>query len=95
MMKRTALLINTARGPLIDEGAQAEALAAGGIAGAGLDVLATEPPPTDHPLVGAEHCQMTPHIAWASRASRRRLLQIAVDNVAAFLAGAPQNVVDP
>ena len=95
MMKRTALLINTARGPLIDEEALAEALAAGGIAGAGLDVLATEPPPTNHPLVAAENCQMTPHIAWASRASRRRLLQIAVDNVAAFLAGSPQNVVDP
>lgn len=95
MMKRTALLINTARGPLVDERALAEALAAGEIAAAGLDVLTTEPPPSDHPLVGAVGCQITPHIAWASHSARQRLLAVAVDNVAAFLAGRPQNVVNP
>ena len=92
-MKPTALLINTSRGPLIDEAALAAALNAGTIAGAGLDVLATEPPPADHPLYTAANCFITPHIAWATRAARSRLLDIAVENVRTFLAGQPQNVV--
>ena len=93
-MKPTALLINTGRGPLIDEAALADALARGEIAGAGLDVLSSEPPAADHPLVGLDNCVITPHIAWATRAARSRLLDVVVDNVAAYLAGQPQNVVD-
>ena len=94
LMKPTALLINTSRGPLIDEMALAEALEAGKLAGAGLDVLATEPPPEHNPLLHAKNCQITPHIAWATRSSRNRLLNTSVENVAAFLAGKPQNVVN-
>ncbi len=94
MMKSSALLINTSRGPLVDEQALAEALNEGRIAGAGLDVLSEEPPPPDHRLPAARNCYVTPHIAWAARASRQRLLHIAVDNIAAFLAGKPRNVVN-
>jgi glycerate dehydrogenase len=94
VMKRTALLINTSRGPLIDEPALAAALRNGTIAGAGLDVLSVEPPPTDHPLFAAPNCIITPHLAWATSAARRRLMRIAVDNVRAFLAGQPRNVVN-
>jgi glycerate dehydrogenase len=93
LMKQTALLINTGRGPLVDEGALAEALNAGTIAGAGLDVLSVEPPPADNPLFSAKNCCITPHIAWATKASRKRLLESVVGNVAAFLAGKPRNVV--
>ncbi len=95
LMKPSALLINTSRGPLIDEGALAEALNSGGIAGAGLDVLSIEPPPADNPLLSAENCFVTPHIAWATRAARQRLLHTVVENVRAFLEGRPQNVVNP
>lgn len=94
MMKSSALLINTSRGPLVDEQALADALNEQRLAGAGLDVLAEEPPPRDHPLPAARNCYVTPHIAWAARASRQRLLHVAVDNVAAFLAGQPRNVVN-
>jgi glycerate dehydrogenase len=94
LMKKTAFLINTSRGPVVDEEALAEALNSGSLAGAGLDVLAREPPPKDNPLIMAKNCQITPHISWATRASRLRLMQIAVENIAAFLAGRPQNVVD-
>jgi glycerate dehydrogenase len=94
MMKPSAYLINTGRGPLVDEAALAEALNSGRIAGAGLDVLSTEPPPGDNPLLGAKNCCLTPHIAWATRAARQRLLDVAVANVRAFLAGKPQNVVN-
>jgi glycerate dehydrogenase len=92
-MKPTALLINTARGPLIDEPALAEALHKGTIAGAGLDVLSTEPPSADNPLLSAPRCIVTPHIAWASMEARKRLLQIAAENIQAFLQGKPVNVV--
>jgi len=92
-MRPKAVLINTSRGGLIDEAALAEALRAGRIAGAYLDVLSAEPPPADHPLVGLANCWITPHIAWASLEARTRLLEVAVDNVRAFLAGTPTNVV--
>jgi len=92
-MKPSAFLINTGRGPLIDESALADALANGTIAGAGLDVLSSEPPSADNPLLRAPNCIITPHIAWATVASRRRLLRIAADNVKAYLDGVPSNVV--
>ena len=93
LMKETAFLINTSRGPLVDERDLADALNAGGIAGAGMDVLAVEPPPPDNPLLTAKNCVITPHIAWATRSARQRLLQTSVDNLAAFVAGEPRNVV--
>jgi glycerate dehydrogenase len=95
-MKPSAFLLNTSRGPLVDEAALADALNRGALAGAGLDVLAAEPPPADNPLLTAKNCVITPHIAWATRAARTRLMRAAVENVRAFLAGRPQNVVgDP
>lgn len=93
LMKPTAYLINTARGPLVDEAALETALGEKRIAGAGLDVLTVEPPPADHPLYAIENCHITPHIAWATRAARQRLLNTAVENLQAFLAGSPQNLV--
>jgi len=92
-MKPTAFLLNTSRGPLVDEAALAEALNAGRIAGAGLDVLSTEPPHPDNPLLTARNCIVTPHQAWATRAARARLMSVAVANVKAFLDGNAQNVV--
>ncbi len=94
LMKPTAFLINTSRGPLINEQALADALSAGTIAGAAVDVLSVEPPAPDNPLLSAKNCIVTPHIAWATRASRSRLMDIAVDNVRAFLAGNPVNAVN-
>jgi glycerate dehydrogenase len=94
-MKPSAYLINTARGPLVDEQALADALNAGRLAGAGLDVLSQEPPSPDNPLLKAKNCLITPHIAWATRAARSRLMQTAVANVRAFQAGQPANVVNP
>ena len=94
-MKTSAFLINTSRGPLVDEQALAAALGSGGIAGAGLDVLSVEPPPPDNPLLRAKNCFVTPHIAWATRAARERLLGTVVENLSAFLEGRPQNVVNP
>ena len=93
-MKSFAFLLNTSRGPLIDEHALAEALNTGRIAGAGLDVLAVEPPSASNPLLNAKNCIITPHIAWATRAARARLMEVAVANVAAFIQGKPQNVVN-
>ncbi len=92
-MKPGAYLINTSRGPLINEANLASALNRGVIAGAALDVLAQEPPPSEHPLFSAKNCLITPHIAWATRAARERLLNTAVANLQAFCAGRPQNVV--
>jgi len=92
-VKPGALLLNTARGGLIDEAALADALRAGRLAGAAVDVLASEPPPADHPLLRAPNCVVTPHIAWASLPARRRLMAVTVENVRAFLAGAARNVV--
>ena len=92
-MKRTAFLINTARGALVNEADLAAALDAGTIAGAGLDVLTVEPPPASNPLLTAKNCVITPHIAWATRNARRRLIEVTAANVQAFLAGQPRNVV--
>jgi len=93
-MKPTALLINTSRGPLIDEAALAEALCAGRLAGAGLDVLSEEPPQGPNPLLSAPNCYVTPHIAWATLAARKRLMNVTVENVASFLTGQPRNQVN-
>ena len=93
-MKPTAFLINTSRGPLVVEQDLADALNAGRIAGAGLDVLVTEPPVADNPLFTAKNCYITPHISWATASARARLMQTAVDNVKAFMDGTPQNVVN-
>lgn len=92
-MKSTAFLLNTSRGQLVDEAALAQALTTYQIAGAGLDVLSVEPPPADNPLLQAPNCLVTPHIAWATRAARARLMQIAIANVKGFLQGKVQNVV--
>ncbi|HKQ37551.1 MAG TPA: D-2-hydroxyacid dehydrogenase [Verrucomicrobiae bacterium] len=92
-MKPSAFLLNTSRGALIDEMALADALNREQIAGAGLDVLSVEPPNADNPLFKAKNCFITPHIAWATRAARLRLIDAAVDNVRAFMAGKPKNVV--
>lgn len=93
-MKPTAFLINTARGPLIDSEALAEALNAGRIAGAGMDVLTTEPPAESEPLLSARNCYVTPHNAWATREARLRLMAETVANVKAFFEGNPRNVVN-
>ncbi len=91
LMKPTAILINTGRGPLLDEQAVADALKAGKLYAVGVDVLTEEPPRNGSPLISAPRCYITPHIAWASTAARRRLIEIATGNVAAFLRGEPQN----
>lgn len=95
LMKRSALLINTSRGPLVVEQDLANALNTGRIAGAALDVLPQEPPSDGSPLFKANNCVLTPHIAWATLEARSRLMDLAVANLAAFLAGRPQNVVTP
>ena len=93
LMKPTARLINTARGPLVDERALAYALNQGKIAGAGLDVLAVEPPAPDNPLLTARNCVITPHIAWATGASRQRLMETVAGNLEAWIKGRPVNTV--
>jgi len=93
-MKPTAYLINTSRGALIHEPDLADALRSNRIAGAALDVLSTEPPPADHPLIGLANCIITPHNAWLSREARERILHVTVQNIQQALKGAPQNVVN-
>jgi glycerate dehydrogenase len=92
-MKKTAFLINTGRGPLINETDLAEALNNETIAGAGLDVLSVEPASPDNPLPKAKNCFITPHIAWATLEARTRLMEIATENLKAFIQGNPKNVV--
>ncbi len=92
-MKPTAFLINTGRGPLVHEADLADALNKGIIAGAGLDVLTTEPALPGNPLLTARNCFITPHMAWATLEARTRLMTIAIDNLRAFLDGHPQNVI--
>jgi len=94
LMKPTAYLVNTARGPLVDEAALAAALTAGKLAGAALDVVRQEPIRPENPLLSAPNCLITPHVAWASREARGRLLRIVAQNLSAFLRGVPQNVVN-
>jgi len=93
-MKPNALLINTARGGLVNEQDLADALNEGRIAGAALDVLTVEPPPEETPLFAAKNCLITPHIAWATLEARRRLMEITAANIAAFQRGAPIHVVN-
>lgn len=95
MMKPSAYLINTSRGEIVEEEALADALNEGRIAGAALDVLPKEPPPPGCVLFEAKNLYITPHIAWAGRSARKRLMDIAVSNLEAFLAGKKQNVVNP
>ncbi len=92
-MKKTSILINTSRGSLINESDLAEALKYKVIAGAGLDVLSQEPPSSNNPLIGIPNCIVTPHIAWASYESRKRLMNILADNIKAFKEGKPKNVI--
>jgi glycerate dehydrogenase len=94
IMKPAAYIINTARGSLINELDLREALENKKIAGAGLDVLSKEPPSSDHPLLGLENCIITPHMAWASIESRKRLMASTAENIKAFLDGHPRNVVN-
>ena len=93
-MKKTAYLINTSRGGVVNEQDLAEALENGTIAGAGLDVLSVEPPKGGNVLIGAKNCLITPHIAWASLEARTRLLNIFLENVESFVKGTPVNVVN-
>ena len=92
-MKPSAYLINTGRGGLIREQELADALNTGRLAGAAVDVLSTEPPQADNPLLTAQNCIVTPHIAWAFMESRERLMQLTAENIAAFQQGTPINVV--
>lgn len=94
MMKNRAIVINTSRGPVVDDEALANALNEGRIQAAGVDVLTTEPPKADNPLLMAKNCYITPHIAWAGFETRKRLMRILEENLKAFLDGKPQNVVN-
>jgi glycerate dehydrogenase len=95
MMKSTAFLINNSRGPLVVDQDLADALNAGRLAGAAVDVLSIEPPPVDNPLLSAKNCIVTPHISWATKEARSRLMALAVENAKALVSGKPQNVVNP
>lgn len=93
-MKNGAYFINTSRGTVVNERALADALNSGKLGGAGLDVLSTEPPQQNNPLLSAKNCFITPHIAWASFETRERLVKILYDNISSFIEGKPQNVIN-
>ena len=93
-MKRGAILVNTGRGPLVNEADVADALAEGRLAGYGSDVMSSEPPKADNPLLKQPNAFITPHIAWATAEARGRLMATAIENAKAFIAGKPQNVVN-
>jgi len=94
MMKPGGILINTSRGQIINEEDLAIVLNNGRIAGAGLDVLIEEPPDKEHPLIHARNCIVTPHIAWAAREARERLIEVTAENIKAYLEGNPINRVN-
>jgi glycerate dehydrogenase len=94
LMKKTAFLLNTSRGPIVVDEDLADALNREVIAGAGIDVLSSEPPPAGNPLFTAKNCIITPHISWATKEARSRMMDIAVANLEAFLAGKPVNIVN-
>lgn len=94
-MKKNAIIINTSRGQAIDEKALADAVNSGRIAGAGVDVLSSEPPEADNPLINCPKCFITPHVAWAGFETRQRLIGVVYDNLKAFADGKPQNIVNP
>ena len=93
-MKKNAIIINTSRGPSIDEQALADALNSDRIAGAGVDVLSTEPPKADNPLLSCKNCFITPHIAWAGYETRERLVGVVLNNLKSYLDGNPVNIVN-
>jgi glycerate dehydrogenase len=93
-MKRSAFLINTSRGPIIVDEDLADALNNDVISGAGIDVLSAEPPAKDNPLFTAKNCIITPHISWATKESRIRLMNTTISNLSAFMKGNPVNVVN-
>ncbi|MDR2405320.1 MAG: D-2-hydroxyacid dehydrogenase [Deltaproteobacteria bacterium] len=95
LMKDGVLIVNTARGALINEEALAKALKSGKVAAAALDVLCSEPPTDDNPLLNLDNCLITPHLAWSPREARLRLMEIAKENIRKFLEGTPVNVVNP
>ena len=95
LMRRGAIIINTSRGPVVNESDVAEALESGQLAAYGADVMCSEPPSADNPLFKQPHAYITPHIAWATREARARLVKCAIDNVKAFMDGSPVNVVNP
>ena len=94
LMKSDSVLVNTARGGLINEKDLADCLNSNGIRAALLDVLSQEPPPDHHPLIGLDNCYITPHQAWGSHQARQRLMDILIANVSSFLNGSPQNIVN-
>lgn len=93
-MKKNAILLNTSRGPLVNEADLAQALSQGQLAAAAVDVVSEEPIRADNPLLKAPNCLITPHMAWGTAAARRRLMAITVENIVAFLAGKPINLVN-
>jgi glycerate dehydrogenase len=93
-MKNGVMIINTSRGPLVDEQDLCDSLNSGKVAGAAVDVVSAEPIAATNPLLKAKNCIITPHIAWAPKESRTRLMNIAVENLAAYAAGKPVNIVN-
>ena len=94
MMKQNSILINTARGGLVDEAALADALKSGRLRAAAVDVLAQEPPSSDHPLIALENCIITPHLAWTPTEMRQTICRVLADNLSSFLQGGTLNRVD-